>query len=383
MTPLDRLTPRRFALVVFIMFLSVVGFWIYQNLLFYSGWFGQPANIQELVDKWTEQENIPGIILRIDKNKNTIFSSATGTVKLGGNDALSLETPFHTASVGKLFTSLTLLKLYEKGVLSLDESIAPYVDKQILAGLLVVDGKDYSQEITFRQLVTHSSGLANTDDSLRFQFWVLSKRDRKRHPSELIDFARKMEPVGKPDEVISYSSVGYFLLGLALEGVTQQPYHELVRRELFEPLKMNSTYESNSELPMGHKTSHHYFGYIDLAENTDPSFEFADGGFVTTAEDMVRLGNAIIQGSIFKSDEINALFNTPLPDGSGFGYFWDQTPSGIKYLFQPGFWGVRLAIFPEQKMVIVFTLNQSNTLTQKFSKQLIQLLSENGHLKSS
>jgi len=359
---------------------AFTGYWIYQNFIYYSGWFGKPSSVQELVDSWVEQENIPGAILRIDKDSETLFNGAVGSITLQGTEKLSQATPFHTASVGKIFTSLTVLKLHEKGALSLDEKIAPYVNDGVLSGLLVIDGKDYSQEITFRQLVTHRSGLPNTDESLRFQYWVLSKRDRKRLPSELINFARKMKPVGRPGLVTSYSSVGYFLLGLALEGVTGQPYHKIVRRELLDPVGMTDTYESNSELPSGHVTSHHYFGFIDLAENTDPSFEFADGGFVTTTQDMVKLGEAIIQGSIFKNSEIQKIFDTPLPDGSGFGYFWEQTPGGVKYMVQPGFWGVRFVIFPDQKMVIIFTLNQSNTLTQKFVKQLIALLSEDGHL---
>jgi D-alanyl-D-alanine carboxypeptidase len=250
----------------------------------------------------------------------------------------------------------------------------------MLAGLLVVDGKDYSQEITFRQLITHRSGLPNTDNSLSFQYWVLSERDRARRPSELIEFARGMTPVGKPDQTMGYSSVGYFLLGLAIQGVTGEPYHQVVRRELFDPLGMTDTYESNHELPAELKTSHHYFGPFNLVEDTDPSFEFADGGLVTTAEDLMKLGRAIIQESIFKNDETRRIFSTPLKNGSGFGYFWGQTPGNVKFLFQPGFWGVRFAVFPEQKIVVVFTLNQSNTLAQKFLRQSITLLSEGGHL---
>jgi len=368
------------AIFIFLATLCSAGLWIYQNFIYYSGWFGKPSDIHELVEHWAEQKNIPGLILHIDKNNETIFNEAVGTFTMGGSEKLSHSTPFHTASVGKIFTSLTVLKLHEKGVLSLDDSVAPYVDPDVLSELLVLEGKDYSQNITFRQLVTHRSGLPNTDESLRFQYWVLSKRDRKRLPSELIQFARRLAPEGKPGEVTSYSSVGYFLLGLALEGVTGKPYHKIVREEILDSVGMTDTYESNNELPVGHKTSHHYFGYIDLVENTDPSFEFADGGFVTTTQDMVKLGRAIIEGSVFRSDEIHSMFDTPLADGSGYGFFWEQTPNGIEYLFQPGFWGVRFVVFRDQNMVVVFTLNQSNTLTQKFLNQLIVLLDENGHL---
>jgi len=371
---------KRVILVAVFSVVTVVGYWVYQNFGYYSGSFIKPANFQELVDNWAEQDNIPGVILRIDKNQETIFETASGTITLKEGEPLSPSTPFHTASVGKIFTTLTLLKLHEQGVLSIDEPIAPYVDEAVLTGLVQIEGIDYSKDLTFRQLITHRGGLPNTDVSLKFQYWVLSKRDRKRLPSELINFARGMKAVGKPDELTSYSSVGYFLLGLAIEGVTAQPYHEVVRRELLDPLGMSNTYESNHELPPDLKTSHHYFGYIDLADNTDPSFEFADGGFVTTTDDLITLGQAIVQASLFDNPETRSIFDTPLDDGAGFGYYWAQTEDGLRYMFQPGFWGVRFAVFPDHNMIIVFTLNQSNTLTQKFSNQLIELLVEGNHL---
>lgn len=376
----NRRSLKYMALAVLLLTLACITYWFHQNFIHRSAWSGSPESYQELMDNWAAQRNIPGVILRIDKAQEEIFHGASGTLALSGDESIMPDTPFHTASVGKMFTTLTLLKLHEKGVLSLDEPVAPYVNREIITELLVVDGKDYSQEITFRQLATHRSGLPNTDESLRFLFWALSKRDRKRLPSELIEFARKMTPAGKPDETTSYSSAGFFLLGLALEGVTGQPYHSIVRQQLLNPMGMMDTYESNRELPVEHRTSHHYIGFIDLAQDTDPSFEFADGGFVTTARDLQKLGEAIIQSRLFDNDAVGQIFDTPLPDGSGFGYFWMQLPDGVEYLFQPGYWGVRFMVFPKQEMVVTYTLNQSNTDARQFTRQLIELLREDGLL---
>ena len=255
------------------------------------------------------------------------------------------------------------------------------MDADLLEGLLVVDGTDYSSEITFRQLATHRSGLPNLDTSLRFQYWILSKPKNKRTPEELINFSRTKDPVGKPDETFAYSSTGFSLLGLAMEGATGRAYHEIVRDEVLDPLGMTNTFESNQELAPNLQTSHHYLGYIELAENIDPSFEFADGGFVTTAADLSKLGHAIAEKTLFASDEADLIFNTETAYGAGFGFYWDETESGTRFLFQPGFWGVRLVVFPEENLTIVSTLNQSNSMAQRFLLQTIDVLIEEGQIK--
>jgi CubicO group peptidase (beta-lactamase class C family) len=58
-----------------------------------------------------------------------------------------------------MFTVALILQLYEKGELNLDDSIAGYLSPDIMKGLHVLEGTDYSDTITIRQLLTHTSGL--------------------------------------------------------------------------------------------------------------------------------------------------------------------------------------------------------------------------------
>lgn len=372
-------TIKKSILLTFVALIIAGIYLIYQNLFYWSGWYGKPESFEQLTEKWAQLDNIPGVIVHITKAGKPLFVGSAGHLSLHAYRVLHPSTYFHTASTGKIFTTITILKLHEKGLLSLDDPIAAYINKDIVSGLVVVDGKDYGSEITFRHLLTHRSGLPNSDNSISFQFYVLSQLERERTPAELIAFARDMPAVGKPDETTFYSSIGYMLAGLAIEGVTGQPYHKIVRGEVLEPLNMTSTFESNNEMPHGIEIAHHYFGGIDLA-NADPSFEFADGGFITTTEDMAKLGSALIEGRVFANQATEAIFMTPLADGAGFGFFWERAQNGADYFYQPGFWGVRFVVFPEQNVVISYTLNQSNTSTQKFLKQVTQLLVDQGHI---
>src|SRR6056297_354297 len=59
----------------------------------------------------------------------------------------------HLASVGKLFTATIIGVLHDKGLLNFDDKIAPYLDKNLMSGLHVYKGQDYSGDITIKQLL--------------------------------------------------------------------------------------------------------------------------------------------------------------------------------------------------------------------------------------
>ena len=59
----------------------------------------------------------------------------------------------HLASVGKLFTATVIGMLQDKGLLNFDDKIAQYLDPELLNGLHVYKGKDYSGDISIKHLL--------------------------------------------------------------------------------------------------------------------------------------------------------------------------------------------------------------------------------------
>lgn len=149
-------------------------------------------------------------------------------------------------------------------------------------GLVAIDGRDYADSITLRQLLSHRAGVANTDNDLEFVWWVMSQPQRRRTPREILAHARRIGGVAVPGTQTSYASPGYTLAALVLERAAGQPFHQLVRRELLERLGMHATFDATHEWPRDRATLHHYLGSIDFSR-FDPSFEFGDGGYVSRA----------------------------------------------------------------------------------------------------
>jgi peptidoglycan/LPS O-acetylase OafA/YrhL len=112
-------------------------------------------------------------------------------------------------SMTKTVTSAWLLRLVDAGVVGLDDPLADYVDHTPRAG-----------DMTLRQLANHTSGIPpELDDDLM-----------EANPvDEIQDFVDQGELAFEPGEGYGYSRVGYFLLALALERASGQPYQEAVR----------------------------------------------------------------------------------------------------------------------------------------------------------
>lgn len=374
------------ALVVFI---GAASWYVYDNFLKSVAPSQSPATLAELVDDWAALPEVPGVILHIEKGGLPVFSRAAGHLTRKGEMPATVGSPFHIASVGKLFTAVTVLRMAERGELDLDAPISTWLEPGVTHGLVAIEGHDFSAQLTPRQLLSHRAGLANTDNDINFTLGILGSPQAERTPEDLLAYARKAGGVARPGEVESYASPGYFLLGLIIEQAAGKPYHLTVRDEVFGPLEMTSTFEANSEWTRKPTELHHYLGSYDLW-TFNPSFEFADGGFVTTASDLAKFGRALMNGDVFTDpDTYNQMITAPddvdLSEPHifhGLGPQVSRTYSGVDLLQHMGFWGVTLIMVPDEDLVIVSTTAQANTNMNAWLQATFDLTrKELGYLK--
>lgn len=367
------------ALVVVTVLAAVVAGVHVASLYAEVAWEGPAESPDAVLAGWASLPEVPGVVLRVEGPGGAVYAGAAGTLERGGGEPVTPDTPFHVASVGKMFTAVTVLRLAERGAIDLDRPVAEVLGDALLAGLVVIDGVDRGARITPRHLLTHRAGLGNTDDDLGFQARLLLRPGRRWTPGELLDRARGLEPAGIPGERSAYASPGYFLLGLLIEKVAGRPYHDVVRAEVFEPLGMERTWESTHEWAGQDAVLHHHAGRFDLARH-DPSFEFADGGFVSTAADLTRFGRALLAGEAFDRPETLDVLLSPWPGEEPVGFYQAHGPTvyrpeaGPTQVFHSGYWGVYLVLLPDDGRVAALTLAQSNASGWTFWEQVRPLL---------
>lgn len=236
--------------------------------------------------------------------------------------------PYHAASVGKTFTSTIIAMLVEKGELRFDDPIAPHLTDEVLDGLHVYRGRDYSEDIRIHHLLSHTSGLPHL---LSDDFGLLNRRteespegktffdvmveepDRFWEPEETIEWAKEnLHPHFPPGDGIFYSEVGYNLLGLIIEAVTSKTYHEALHDYLFEPLSMDHSYLSQFSEPAvatDHPVPPLQFEdeEFDVEQHRSFSGWYAGGQTVNTAEDLLTFHRALVEGDLVAEETLDEM----------------------------------------------------------------------------
>jgi len=283
-------------------------------------------NISTFLQRRIDAGDFPSAVYVVAEDGQAIFAEALGeAVRNPETRAASLDTIFDLASLTKpLATGLLYARLVESGKLTLDSSIANY--------LLEFDRPDKNR-ITIRQLLTHTSG---------FPAWRPLYIIANGKQDAAIAAIANQPLAYEPGAEVIYSDLGFIVLGFLLSRLTGMTLDHLAQREIFNPLKLHSTFfnpaqairtgvaacetgnqyerdmcEGDPELPA-------YSGWRTggiWGEVHDGNANFLGGvaghaGLFSTAAETLRLANQFIGGlSELLSRETCALFRINMTAG--------------------------------------------------------------------
>ena len=230
---------------------------------------------------------------------------------------IPMDNPFHVASIGKTFTSTLIARLCERNRLSWDDPITKHLPMGLLKNLFVYRGTDYSGQVLVRQLLNHTSGIADYfEDKPKkgksIKELIVEDPDRFWKPEDTFDFTREnMEAFSAPGERFHYSDTGYNILGKIIENVTEKPLFESLHREIFDPLGMeNSCFHLYSEPNKGKNPeplADTYLGKHNVAPYKSISIDWAGGGIVSTTEDLLLFIQALVHNTLVKRGTLEAM----------------------------------------------------------------------------
>lgn len=250
------------------------------------------------------------------------------------------------ASVGKLFTSAVISLLHEQGVLSFDDKISQYLDRELMDKLHVYKGKDYSYDIQIRHLLNQSSGLPDNfyplfDKLLEDPGFTITPREA------IIWTKHNLDPSAPPGEKAYYTDTNYHLLGLIVENVRGKPFHEALHELIFAPLGMNHSYMlhasepvEDSNLPMAE------FYTDDIQVNKLKGFagiDYAGGGVVAPLEELLTFMKALVTGNLVSTETLEIMKNdkAELYPNFDYGYgIWQVKPIPLLIPAKFNSWGV-------------------------------------------
>jgi CubicO group peptidase (beta-lactamase class C family) len=184
--------------------------------------------------------NTPGMSVAIVRDGRGVFSAGYGYADVEKARRVTADSVFQIASVTKTVTGLAMMMLWEDGRFKLDDPIAPLLDFKM------VHPKFSDVPITFRHLLTHTSGISDVlYDTLEYTDATTPPlRDflsSYLSPDGKLYDADKCYSADKPGTAWSYSNVAVALLGYLAGRVCPDPLDTVTKTRLFAPLGLRNT----------------------------------------------------------------------------------------------------------------------------------------------
>lgn len=310
------------------------------------------------------------------------WCGASGIANQDGGAPMTQATPFYIASTTKLFTATAVMMLYERGLIALNDPIAKYLPERTIHGIQVYQGHDFSHEITVEQLLAQTSGIPDYYDERGKDgrtFFEIFKADQQRKWTVDEEIARAREdttPTFQPGAEAFYSDTNYQLLGKIIEARTGKPLQQVFEELFFRPLGLKHTWLVGLSEPLEKPaaTPADVFSKDEkITQMRSSTFYWADGGIVSTSEDLILFLKALQQGRLVRADTLEKmhqwrpLSNSGMPFQYGFGTMKFVVPSSINWLVRvPAIWGHTGSIgsflyyAPDLDLYMAGTIDQEN-----------------------
>lgn len=298
-----------------------------------------------------ERERLPGLAITIRMDGRVVWQEGVGFANLDARTPVTTDTLFRIGSVSKLLTAMTLMRLAQAGTVDLDAPIGNYMPSL----------PQSLRPINLRQLAGHLAGVRHYRGN---EF--LSAATCPTLSDGLAVFANDAL-LGTPGGRYAYSSYGYNLIGAVLEALTRQPFPEIVRRQLLEPLQMRATVpdrQGEREPRRAQTYSVNDRGPV-AAPGDDLSCRWPSGGYLASTDDLAALGSAVLTPGLLSRASLEQML-TPqrLTNGEatsvGIGWRTGADARGRRYLHHGGSsngGAAFLLVYPQEKLVVAIASN--------------------------
>lgn len=263
-------------------------------------------HLADAVSKTVGKGGVRHAVLHVDAPVLGVSGTWTAGEAREG-EPMTADTPFLSASIGKLFTAVTVLSLAEEGALDLSDPVTAWLTPEQLAGLPTAEGHTLD-EVRLVHLLGHRSGLPDyfvgktlDDTPTVFEQWQ-SDPDRAWTRTAMLDHVREhQQAVGAPGEVFEYADTNYTLLGLVIEAATgRDSFQDVVRERILDPLQLEHTrYHHAVDGTRAEGTwAQLWSDDLALGDAACLSGDLAGGGLVTTTGDLATFLRALHRGDL-------------------------------------------------------------------------------------
>lgn len=296
--------------------------------------------MDDVVEDTAKEFGEPGMVVLI-KTPQGGYTNAYGTTSMGGTEPVTLDTKVRVGSNTKTWTGTVILQMVQEGKLELDDAVSTYRPD-------VPNGDN----ITIAELLTMRSGLSNYTATLELNEALDTEPDKVWTPEELVALGLAYPPSFPPDQGWQYSNTNTVLLGLIAEDLDDKPLARVFQDRLFTPLGMTGTSfpaDTDTSIPAPYSRGYFYGTNVETmdqpslsadrlaavasgelkatdATNANPSWTWAAGQGISTANDLATWVEAMVGGELLDREvqdlRMASIQPTDIddPESAGYGY---------------------------------------------------------------
>lgn len=293
----------------------------------------------------------PGTAVAVAAGDEIVWSTAFGFADVDRQRPVSRSTQFRIYEAAMPLTATVMAKLAEEGRIDLDAPIQRYLP----------DVGESPIPVTVRALAGHLGGVRDLGDDEEIPGPCSGARDALRYLGNR-PFAR---PAGSS---LTVSRYGYLMLTAALESATGERFADLLNETVAGPTGMTSTLIDDPRRYLPGRSLFYERGFLGLlraARTVDTSCRSGAGGLLSTTEDLVRFGAALLRGEIVRRETLETMFSSQKTRGGartgyGLGWYVETDAHGRRFVWHDGR-GVggraAIVIVPHAKLVTVMLSN--------------------------
>ena len=273
------------------------------------------SKLDSIVSEFVEDPNGPGYSILVTKKGETLYRNNVGYSDVKNKIRIESDQIFQIGSMTKQFTALGILRLVDRGLITLDDDIKKYIPS--FSGSKSV--------ITIHHLLAHTSGLANHSNMPAFDK-RFSNTNSIEPPLIINEFINE-DVEFSSGEKVSYNNFGYVILGHIIEEVSQLSYKDYLNQEFFMPLNLQNT----NYLSARQDTESYVTGYnkvdqnFSIADLVNPSLAFSAGGMTSSVEDFTKWYSYVNNLKQSNDPMITLALSPKTTDQNlttGYGYGW-------------------------------------------------------------
>ena len=338
---------------------------------------GKAADFGPAVDRYLrvemQRQHIPGIALAVMKNGKPLYVKGYGVATLEHPVAVAPSTVFQLGSIGKQFTAVAVMMLADEHRLNLDDPLAKYLPEVPASW-----GK-----VTLRLMLNHQAGIPQYTTPQRQRLDL----SHDYSDGELIQLAISQPLDFEPGTDVSYSDVGYVLLGFVINRVAGEFYGNFLQRRIFKPLGMNYTrIISDADIVPGRASGYELRddGTVRNQTPVSPALNrTADGSLYSTVIDLMKWDRALDGDGVLPRGELERMWSVDAHrDGQAplyhYGYGWENNHiEGHRVVEYDGNWQGFQAVmsrYPDERLTVILLTNLALCRTERLGHTVAGLV---------